>query len=110
VRIPSMLFMGEREEDQQRGSETMSELSARIFRNVSSPKYFLEVKGASHFSFNNSLADNRRTRLLSGTKEQFEVIRRYSIAFLEKHVAGRKDSGHVLERSDPLLTRYLREL
>lgn len=110
VRIPSMLFMGEREEDQLRGSETMLELSVRIYRNVSSPKYFLEVKGASHFSFNNRFADNRRTRLLSGTEEQFEVIRRYSIAFLEKHVAGRKDSGHVLERSDPLLTRYVTEL
>ncbi|MFH1934836.1 MAG: hypothetical protein ABIN18_25115 [Pseudomonadota bacterium] len=109
VRIPSMLFMGEREEDQLRGSKTMSELSAKIYRNVSSPKYFLEVKGASHFSFNNRFADNRRTKLLSGTEEQFEVIRRYSIAFLEKHVAGRNGSGHVLERSDPLLTRYVTE-
>ncbi|MDP3017348.1 MAG: hypothetical protein Q8N70_09805, partial [Deltaproteobacteria bacterium] len=105
----SMLFMGEREEDQWRGSKTMSELSAKIYRNVSSPKYFLEVKGASHFSFNNRFADNRRTRLLSGTEEQFDVIRRYSIAFLEKHVAGRKDSGHMLERSDSLLARYVTE-
>ncbi len=109
VRIPSMLFMGEREEDQLRGSETMSGLSVKIYGNVSSPKYFLEVKGASHFSFNNRFADNLGTRLLSGTEEQFEVIRRYSIAFLEKHVAGRKDSGHVLERGDPLLTRYVTE-
>ncbi len=107
VRIPSMLFMGEREEDQMRGSETMSQLSVKIYRNVSSPKYFLEVKGANHFSFNNRFADNRWTGLLSGTEEQFEVIRRYSIAFLEKHVAGRRDSDHVLERSDPLLTRYV---
>jgi predicted dienelactone hydrolase len=106
VRIPSMLFMGEQEETQRRGSETMSELAAKIYRNVSPPKYFLEVKGANHFSFNNRFADNRRTKVLSGTEEQFEVIRRYSIAFLEKHVAGRKDFGHVLERSDPLLTRY----
>ncbi|HJX17873.1 MAG TPA: hypothetical protein VJ437_06730, partial [Acidiferrobacterales bacterium] len=62
-----------------------------------------------HFSFNNRFADNRRTRLLSGTEKQFELIRRYSIAFLEKHVAGRKDSGYILERSDPLLTRYVME-
>lgn len=107
VRIPSMLLMGEREEDQQRGAETMADLEAKIYRNVWPPKYFLEVKGAGHFSFNNSFADNRRTRLLSGTEEQFEVIRRYSIAFLEKHVAGRKDSDHVLERSDPLLVQYV---
>lgn len=106
VRIPSMLFMGEREKNQRRGSETMSELSAKIYRNVSLPKYFLEVQGASHFSFNNRFTDNRGTKLLSGAEEQFEVIRRYSIAFLEKHVAGRKDPGHMLERCDPLLTRY----
>jgi len=109
VRIPSMLFMGEREENQPRGAKTMSELSAKIFRNVSPPKYFLELKEGSHFSFNNRFADNRRTRLLSGTERQFELIRRYSIAFLEKHVAGRTDSGNVLERRDPLLTRYVVE-
>jgi predicted dienelactone hydrolase len=109
VRIPSMLFMGEREQDQRRGSQTMSELSAKIYRNVSSPKYFLEVKGASHFSFNNRFVDNRSARLLSGTEEQFEIIRRYSIAFLEKHVVGNKDSDHALTQSDPLLTRYVTE-
>ncbi len=110
VRIPSMLFMGEREENQLRGSKTMSELSARIYRNLSPPKYFLEVKGGSHFSFNNGFSDNFMSRLLSGTEAQFEVIRRYSIAFLEKYVAGRKDTGHVLERSDPMLTRNMTEL
>ncbi|MBI4191484.1 MAG: hypothetical protein HY525_13225 [Betaproteobacteria bacterium] len=109
VRIPSMLFMGEREEDQQRGSKTMSELSTKIYRNVSSPKYFLEIKGASHFSFNNRFVDNHRARRLSGTEKQFDVIRRYSIAFLEKHVAGRKDSDRVLKHSDAMLTRYAGE-
>ncbi|MBI5602257.1 MAG: hypothetical protein HY879_02795 [Deltaproteobacteria bacterium] len=107
VRIPSMLFMGEREENQQRGFQKMSDLSAKIYRNVSSPKYFLEVKGAGHFSFNNRFSDNPGSRLLSGTEEQYEVIRRYSIAFLEQYVAGKKDSGHVLEQSDPHLNRYI---
>jgi predicted dienelactone hydrolase len=106
VRIPSMLFMGEREKEKLRGSKTMSELAGKIHRNLSPPKYFLEIKGASHFSFNNRFVDNSRARLLSGTEVQFEVIRRYSIAFLEKHVAGKKDSDHVLERSDWMLTRY----
>ena len=109
VRIPSMLFMGERERAQHRGTKTMSELSDKMYRSVSPPKYFLEVKGASHFSFNNRFTDNRRTRLLSGTEEQFKVIRRYSIAFLERYVAGRKSSGSVLERSDSMLTRYAKE-
>ena len=109
VRIPSMMFMGEREKDQLRGSKTMLEIADKIYRNLSPPKYFLEIKGASHFSFNNCFVNNLWTRLLSGTEKQFEVIRRYSIAFLEKHVAGKKDSDHVLEHRDRMLTRYVRE-
>lgn len=109
VRIPSMLFIGEREREQQRGTKTMSELSDKIYRSVFPPKYFLEVKGANHFSFNNRFVENRRSRLLSGTEGQFKVIRRYSIVFLDKHVTGRKDADRVLERSDPMLTRYTRE-
>jgi predicted dienelactone hydrolase len=108
VRIPSMLFMGEREREKLRGSKTMSELSDKIYRNLSPPKYFLEIKGASHFSFNNRFVDNPGARLLSGTEEQFEVIRRYSIAFLERHVAGRKDTDNVLGQKDSLLARYTR--
>ena len=88
--------------------KTMSELSGKIYGNLSPPKYFLEIKGASHFSFNNRFADNPRTRLLSGTEDQFEVIRRYSIAFLERHVAGRKDTHNVLGQKDSLLARYIR--
>jgi len=110
VQIPSMLFMGERERNQLRGTETMWELSTKIYRNLSSPKYFLVVKGASHFSFNNNFLDSRMTGLLGGTEKQFEVIRRYSIAFLERYVAGRHDPGHVLEQNDPMLMRYDREL
>ena len=110
VKIPSMLFMGEREKKQMRASRTMWEVSCKIHRNLSPPKYFLIIKGASHFSFNNRFTDNRRTRLFSGTEEQFEVIRRYSIAFLEKHIAGKKDADHVLESSDRMLTHYVRKL
>ena len=87
----------------------MWEISAKIFENVSSPKYFLEVKGASHFSFNNRFADNLRAKMMSGTVAQFAVIRRYATAFLEKYVAGRKDTERILARSDPQLTYYISE-
>jgi predicted dienelactone hydrolase len=107
VRMPSMLYIGQRERNQKREAQTMFALAHKIYSSMSAPKYFLEVKGANHFAFNNRFADNRRTRLLSGTEEQFEVIRRYSIAFLEKHVAGNRDAGFVLERSDPMLSRYI---
>ncbi len=107
VRIPSLLFMGERERGQPRGSHTMAELSEKIYRNVSSPKYFLEVRGANHFSFNSCLANSPRRRPLCGTEEQFEVIRRYSIAFLESYVAGRPGFDEALGRGQAMLTRCL---
>ncbi len=109
VRVPLMYFIGEREKSQKRGAKTMSELADKVYRNVRSPKYLLEVRGASHFSFNNRFTNNTLARLLSGTKEQFEIIRRYSIAFLEKHVAGREDADSVLKQHDGLLTRYVME-
>jgi predicted dienelactone hydrolase len=107
VRIPSMLFMGEREKNQKRGSGRMAELSERLFDKVSPPKYFLVVKGANHFSFNNRFSNGIGARLMSGNEAQFDVIRRYSIAFLEKYVAGMKDTDDVLGRGDRMLIRYI---
>ena len=109
VRIPSMLFLGEEENHQRRGHRTMEELSAKIFGSLPPPKYFLELKGAGHFAFNNRFTDRFGTGWLGGTEEQFEEIRRYGIAFLEEYVAGRPESGSLLERSDPRLSRYARE-
>ena len=109
VKMPSMYFLGERERGQTRGNKTMAELADKLYRNFPPPKYFLEVKGANHFSFNNRFTHNRPALPLSGSAKQFDVIRRYAIAFLEKHVAGKKDTDAVLSQQDPLLTRYVRE-
>lgn len=106
VRIPAMVFLGERERRSRRGGRTMAEIADGLFRALAPPKYFLEVRGASHFSFNGRLSDNLGARLLSGTEEELEVIRRYSIAFLETHVAGEERAGRALERGDPKLSRY----
>jgi hypothetical protein len=46
--------------------------------------------------------------LLSGSEIQFEVIRHYSIAFLEKYVAGKSGYDVTLERKESLLSRFLR--
>lgn len=112
VRVPSMLFLGEREKEAMRGRDmTMAEIADKIYRNMPPPKYFLEVKGANHLSFNNRFTGRRAARLLGGDDERlFDVIRRYSIAFLEKHVVGKKDAAQVLNQNDPLLTRYVRDL
>jgi predicted dienelactone hydrolase len=109
VNIPSMYLLGERERGQLRGTRTMADLADKVYRNLPPPKYFLEIKGANHFSFNNRFIENHRTWLLSKREERFRIIRRYSIAFLEKHVAGEKAASSVLEQRDPLLSRYVRE-
>ncbi|MGE4565060.1 MAG: alpha/beta hydrolase family protein [Victivallaceae bacterium] len=110
VSIPSMLLMGEKERNQIRGSQTMSKLSDIIYNNLPAPKYFLEVRGGNHFSFNNRLSDNFSIIPLGGTEKQFEVIRSYSIAFLEKYVSGKQDQNKILEHSVPMLTRYIVKL
>ena len=103
VRIPTMLFMGERERNKKRGDKTMLEIQKKIFLNISAPKYFLEVKRASHFSFNNQLFSTIGSWILSGNKKTFTVIRRYSIAFLEKYGAGKSHLDQVLDKKDPML-------
>lgn len=110
VLIPSMLIMGERERNALRGTQTMFQLEEKIYNALGSPKYFLEIKEGVHGSFCNRFSENLGARLLSGTEEQFEVIRRYGIAFLEKHVARRADPDKTLETNHGLVTRYLREI
>lgn len=109
VQIPSMLMMGEKERDQKRGEKTMEVLEQTIFRNMPAPKYFLEIKGATHFSFNIRTYNGLGSRLLSGSEQEFDVITRYSIAFLEKYVAGKTAYDKVLQQRDPMLTRYIVE-
>jgi predicted dienelactone hydrolase len=108
VKVPTMFFLGERELGEERQGTTKSDLAAAAFGAFPAPKYYLEVRGASHFSFNNRSSEAAAAGLLSGTEDQFDVIRKYAIAFLEKHVAWRDDGG-VLERDDPRLSRYRRE-
>jgi len=107
VTTPSMLMMGQRERDHKRGEKTMEELEQAIFRNMPVPKYFLEIKGGTHFSFNIRSSDGFGTRLLSGNEREFDVITRYSIAFLEKYVAGCQCGESVLKQGDRMLTRYV---
>ena len=111
VRIPSMYFFGEREREQKRGEKSMAQLAEKIFQNLSPPKFLLEVKNANHFTFNSSLSDRFFARVfLCGSEEQFELLNRYSIAFLEKFVVGNHHAGSILERQDPLLISFRKVL
>lgn len=106
VRVPTMFFLGERERGDRRQNATKAELAQAAFEAFPPPAYLLEVRGAGHFSFNNRSSFVSGALGFSGTEEQFEVINRYAIAFLQKHVAWR-DVGGVLDRQDPRLSRFL---
>ena len=45
---------------------------------------------------------------MSGAEKQYEVIRKYSIAFLQRHVNGKIKAGEILEQKDEMLTRYVK--
>jgi predicted dienelactone hydrolase len=107
VKIPSMLYMGGRERKQKRGDKTMEELSQTIYRNMPVPKYYLEVRGANHFSFNVRLSEGVGSRALSGNEKEFDVITRYSVAFLEKYVAAKQGEDEILNRKDKMLTKLV---
>jgi hypothetical protein len=57
--------------------------------------------------FLNRFTDRVGSLFLGGSEEQFDIVRQYSIAFLEKYVSGNRDDWDVLERKDPLVTRYM---
>ena len=106
VKMPVMLFLGERERDEKRGERTMADLADAAYRCFPATKYYLEVKGASHFSFNNRFSDNTWAQRMSGTETEFGVIRKYSVAFLERHILGDEHAVVILSGNDTRLTRY----
>lgn len=107
VKIPSIYFLGEKEKNDRRGDTYMQTLADKVFNSLALPKYFAEISGAKHGSFNNWYSDGLVKFLLSGSEDQFDVIRRYSIAFLEKYVAGNEAAGQLLAHKDAFFSRYV---
>lgn len=110
IRMPVMLMFGERERTQVRGGRAMEDIESAFFNSLRPPKYFAEVKDGTHFSFNNTFSDTLLGRSFGGIPQEFAVINRYATAFLEYYVAGRSDLTHVLDSSDPRLSRFSRAL
>lgn len=104
VTVPVAYFLGEKEQADVRGSRTMAEIAERVYGSLRGPKYFFEVKGASHFSFNNGFSNRAALLRLCGTEAEFAVIRRFAIAFLERHVCGLQAVDAALNQDDPGLT------
>lgn len=110
VQVPSMMLYGEEERTDSRGGESMAALQDKLYRNLPAPRYLLEVAGADHLSFNDGFSDRLASRWLSGTPDEHDVIRRYAMAFLERHVGGgaQGEATAVLDVRDGRLTRYER--
>ncbi|MBI4244561.1 MAG: hypothetical protein HY606_10770 [Planctomycetes bacterium] len=111
LKIPSMYMYGEKESTDQRKGLRIP-LSKRdsydiAFRNSASPSYLIEIKDATHFAFNNSRDESGEW---GGTKEQFDLIKSYSVAFLNRYVLGRKDFDGFLMNKHPMLSRYEHKL
>jgi predicted dienelactone hydrolase len=105
VKVPTLYLYGEKERDTERGEHSMQELAEKLYRDLSAPMYMLEVKGATHTSFNNRFSDKLGARILSGEEDQFEVIRHYAAAFLDSYVSHRADARSRLHEAVPMITR-----
>lgn len=109
IKIPSMYMLGADEKTERRGAERMGDLAEKVFRNLSPPKFFLEIEGAEHGSFNNWYKGGLLKLFIGGNDKQFDIITRYSIAFLERYIKGDRSTEVQLGRQEPQLTRYDRE-
>lgn len=109
VRVPTALFLGEKEKQDSRGRMTMEEISDKVFGSLGGPKHFLEIRGATHYSFANDFSKKRRLRFLrihgKDQARSFHIIRRRSIAFLEAYVLGDPGAKRELLEPDPMVTR-----
>ncbi len=104
IAIPSMILVVEQEVADGHGRKPVADVAARLYANLSAPKYLLVTKRADRSD--RDFRDQYDFRCFGANEEQSNVIRRYAIAFLEKHVAGTNSVDSVLEDEDPLLTTY----
>lgn len=105
VGAPVIFIYGEKEakEDQGKrmGRENILDETKRAYGAIGPPKYMLEVKDGSHFTF------TERVRKESDEKtaaEQIRVINMCAGAFLLSYVKGDASAEEVLTKDDPWLT------
>ena len=107
VCMPVMLCTGEQERNNLIGSCRVAEWAAAIFTDLPSPKYFLEVKGATHASFSAGLEDESDPELARAVASRHEVISSYVSAFLHTHMPDASQAKDCLQGRHPLLTQYI---
>lgn len=106
VCMPVMLCTGEKERNNLIGSRRVAEWADAIFADLPSPKYFLEVKGATHASFSAGLEDESDPELARAVASSHKVISNYVSAFLHTHILDASQAKKGLHGRHPLLTQY----
>jgi len=89
LNIPTVYMYGESEADllpigALNDKDTQGEVQKTAFKNSPAPSYLLEIKGGTHFTFNNSPAFLKGT--FGGKDDELELIRNYGATFLQKYV------------------------
>lgn len=97
VAMPVMLQYGEGEG---RRRPEKREDSHRAYGALRPPKYLIELAGASHFAWGNGMG---RMRV---PEEQHELITRYSLAFLRRHLLGDESAATVLAETPAGFSLY----
>ncbi len=106
VGVPTMILLGEKERGEVHGRLTRAQVLDRAFERLPAPKVLAEIRGGTHFSFNLPAASGIVARTWSGTEADFDTIRTYAVAFLERTVAGRVEGGSALDAPDRRLSAY----
>jgi polyhydroxybutyrate depolymerase len=110
VKIPIMVWAGDN--DPAAINPRQSQTARRdVYDLVTTPKYFLIVKDSDHFTFGNPrpAGGSRSLQEAVESSPQSQLIRDYSMAFLDKYLLDDPSAGEVLVRNDPRLQYYVRE-
>ena len=107
VQVPVMLCTGQEERNNRLGPRRVADWAGMIFSDLPLPKYFLEIKGATHASFSAGFEDESSPEAARAVAHRHQIISEYVVAFVHRHVLGEEDAQAVLAQQHPLLTQYI---
>jgi len=113
LHLPVMFMFGELEITERFKRLTNDKLAdtRRAYENCRPPKFMLLVKNATHFTFCQMVYfDYPARRDPNIAAEQVRVINTYGGAFLKRYLKGERSAEEQLQREDPMLVWYERDL
>lgn len=107
VCMPVMLFIGEHERNNILGTRRVADWAEMIFSDLPQPKYFLEIKGATHASFSTGYELETHPESTHSIFMRHRVISEYVSAFVHKHILESEKAEKRLQTKHPLVTHYV---